>query len=206
VSTDRSVEVVREVDDLRQLALSFRRCRGVVSSCCSGPRQPRQRRVAAVERVGVFSCLTACTRGPLFRAGAPLTDVAYLCHNCGSVHEVESIRENLILNLRTAASYQLSKRRMMLDPRPRFLRLRMTWGLAQALWPRYAQHPRRAQGRRPVPRRAAPVSDRPVHCHVAIGGGDAGLVNSASAGASGRLATISVATNPASRQDHDQAG
>jgi hypothetical protein len=27
--------------------------------------------VAAVERAGVFSCLTACTRGPLFRAGAP---------------------------------------------------------------------------------------------------------------------------------------
>jgi hypothetical protein len=37
-----------------------------------------------------------------------MTDVAYLCHNCGSLHEVESIRENLILNLRAAASYQLS--------------------------------------------------------------------------------------------------
>jgi hypothetical protein len=28
-----------------------------------------------------------------------MTDVAYLCHNCGSVHEVESVRENLILDL-----------------------------------------------------------------------------------------------------------
>ncbi len=135
-----------------------------------------------------------------------MTDVAYLCHNCGSVHEVESIRENLILNLRTAASYQLSKQRGMLDARPRFLRLRMTWGLAQALWPKYSQHPRRARARRPVPGQPAPVSDRPVRCHIAIGGGDARLGDSASAGASGRLATISVATNPASSQDHDQAG
>jgi hypothetical protein len=36
-------------------------------------------------------------------------DVAYLCHNCGSLHEVESIRENLILDLRTAASCELSE-------------------------------------------------------------------------------------------------
>jgi hypothetical protein len=135
-----------------------------------------------------------------------MTDVAYLCHNCGSVHEVESIRQNLILNLRTAASYQLSKQRGMPDPRPRFLRLRMTWGLAQALWPKYSQHPRRALARRPVPGRAAPVPDRPVPCRVAIGDGDAGLGNSASASTSGRLATISVASHPASRQDHDQAG
>ena len=27
--------------------------------------------------------------------GSPMTDVAYLCHNCGSVHEMESVRENL---------------------------------------------------------------------------------------------------------------
>jgi hypothetical protein len=71
-----------------------------------------------------------------------MTDVAYLCHNCGSVHEVESIRENLMLDLRTAASYELSGHRGMLDPRVRFLRWRMTWSLAQALWPDYGHHSR----------------------------------------------------------------
>jgi hypothetical protein len=64
-----------------------------------------------------------------------MTDVAYLCHNCGSVHELESIRENLILDLRTVGSYELSRLRGRLDPRARFLRWRMSWGLAQALWP-----------------------------------------------------------------------
>jgi hypothetical protein len=82
-----------------------------------------------------------------------MTDVAYLCHNCGSVHEVESIRENLILDLRTAASYELSGQRGTLDPRARFLlRWRMAWGLAQALWPGYSHHPRLAWGRRLVRR------------------------------------------------------
>jgi hypothetical protein len=66
-----------------------------------------------------------------------MTDVAYLCHNCGSVHEVESIRENLMLDLRTAASYELSANRGILGRRARFLRWRMTWGLARALWPDY---------------------------------------------------------------------
>jgi hypothetical protein len=79
-----------------------------------------------------------------------MTDVAYLCHNCGSVHEVESIRQNLILDLRAAASYGLSGQRGMPDPRTRFLRWRMAWGLAQALWPGYSHHPRLAWGRRLV--------------------------------------------------------
>jgi hypothetical protein len=64
-----------------------------------------------------------------------MTDVAYLCSNCGSVHEVESIRHNLILDLRTAASYELSGHRRMLHPSTRFLRWRVTRGLARALWP-----------------------------------------------------------------------
>lgn len=72
-----------------------------------------------------------------------MTDVAYLCHNCGSVHEVESIRENLILDLHPAASYELSGRRGKPGPHDRLLRWRMTWGLARALWP----SPRLAQGR-----------------------------------------------------------
>jgi hypothetical protein len=75
-----------------------------------------------------------------------MTDVAYMCHNCGSVHEVESIRANLLLDLRTAASYELSVQRGMLDPRARFLRWRMTWGMARALWPGYPHHPRTVPG------------------------------------------------------------
>jgi hypothetical protein len=85
-----------------------------------------------------------------------MTDVAYLCNNCGSVHEVESIRENLILDLRTAASYELSGHRGMRDTRTRFLRWRMTRGLAQALWPRYSPHPWLAWGPRLV-QPSAPV-------------------------------------------------
>lgn len=71
-----------------------------------------------------------------------MTDVACPCHNCGSVHEVEWIRENLILDLRTAASYELSGQRGIRDPRARFLRWRMAWGLAWAVWPGYSHHPR----------------------------------------------------------------
>ena len=88
-----------------------------------------------------------------------MTDVAYRCHNCGHVHEVESIRANLLLDLRTAASYELSVRRGMLDPRARFLRWRMTWGMAQALWPGYPHHPPLPWGRRLVQR---PVGQRPA--------------------------------------------
>jgi hypothetical protein len=44
-----------------------------------------------------------------------MTDNAYLCHKCGSVHEAESIRENLILDLRATASYDLSGHRGIPD-------------------------------------------------------------------------------------------
>ena len=71
-----------------------------------------------------------------------MTDVAYLCHNCGSVHEVESIRQSLILDLRSAASYELSGHRGMLDPATRLLRWRMARGLATALWPGSPHYPR----------------------------------------------------------------
>jgi hypothetical protein len=71
-----------------------------------------------------------------------MTDVAYLCHNCGSVHEVESIRENLILDLRPAASYEPSGYRGVLDPGKRFLRWRMARRLASVLWPSSLHHPR----------------------------------------------------------------
>ena len=120
-----------------------------------------------------------------------MTDVAYLCHNCGSVHEVESIRENLILDLRTAASYQLSGQRGMPDPGARFLlRWRIAWGLAHALWPRYSRHARLAWARRLVQRPPAPVSDHPGR--AAAGGSDARAGNPALAGTHGRLASISV--------------
>ena len=102
-----------------------------------------------------------------------MTDVAYLCHNCGSMHEVESVRENFILDLCTAGSDELSGQRGMLDPRTRFLRQYMSRVLARALWPRYSHHPRLAWGRRRVQGPPAPVSDRPVPCQAATGGGDA---------------------------------
>jgi hypothetical protein len=121
-----------------------------------------------------------------------MTDVAYLCHNCGSVHEVESIRENLILDLRAAGSYGLSGQRGMVDPRPRFLRWRMTWGLAQALWPGDSHHPRLAWARRLLHGPPAPVSDRAVPCRAATGGSDARAGNPALAATHRRRASISV--------------
>ena len=101
-----------------------------------------------------------------------MTDVAYLCHNCGSLHEVESIRENLILDLRTAASYESGQRDIPGHHR-RLLRWRMTWGLARALWPEYPRRPWLARGRRLVQGPQEPVSDRPVPCRAATGGSDA---------------------------------
>jgi hypothetical protein len=67
-----------------------------------------------------------------------MTDIAYRCHDCGSVHEVASIRENL-LDLRAVASYELSGRRGMIDARERFRRWRMTQGIIRALWPGYPE-------------------------------------------------------------------
>jgi hypothetical protein len=64
-----------------------------------------------------------------------MTDVAYLGDNCDSLPEVESVRENLILDLCTAGSYELSGQPGMLDPRARFLRRRIFRGLAWALGP-----------------------------------------------------------------------
>ena len=102
-----------------------------------------------------------------------MTDVAYLCHNCGSVHEVESIRENLILDLRAAASYELSGNPGMLHPFTRFRRWRMARGLALALWPEFSHHPRLSWGRRLVLGPTAPASDRPVRYRAATSDSDA---------------------------------
>jgi hypothetical protein len=112
-----------------------------------------------------------------------MTDVAYLCHNCGSVHEVESIRENLVLDLRTAASYEVSGLRGMLNPRARFLQRRMARGLARALWPGYSDHPPLVRSLRLV--RGQFAADRPVTCRAAAGGTDAGAVCPARAGTRG---------------------
>jgi hypothetical protein len=129
-----------------------------------------------------------------------MTDVAYQCHNCGSVHEVESIRRNLILDLRAAASYEPSGQRRILNPRARFLRWRMTRGLAQALWPGHSHDPRLAWGRRLAPRPTAQLSDRIVPCRAAPGGGDARAGNQASASTGGRLAGITVGGSTAPRE------
>jgi hypothetical protein len=133
-----------------------------------------------------------------------MTDIAYLCHNCGSVHEVESIRENLILDLRTAASYEPSGHRGMLGPRARFLRWRMTWGLTQALWPGYSHHPQLALGSRRVQGKPAPVSDRPVPWRAASGASDAHAANPRLAGTRDQLACQRRHLRPLPRQDHDQ--
>jgi hypothetical protein len=65
-----------------------------------------------------------------------MTDIAYRCHHCGSVHEVEAIRENLFLNQRPIASFT--------HPQPGgrqyrhiVLRWRIAQDIARALWPRY---------------------------------------------------------------------
>jgi len=127
-----------------------------------------------------------------------MTDVAYLCHCCGSVHEVESIRQNLILDLRTAASFELSGRYRSLSPRARFMRWRVTRGLAQALWPGYSHHPRLALGRRLAPAAPAPLCDRSGPYRVATGGSDAQAGNPAAASTGGGLAAIGVDSSASS--------
>jgi hypothetical protein len=133
-----------------------------------------------------------------------MTDVAYLCHNCGSVHELESIRENLMLDLRTAASYELSGHRGRLDPRARFLRWRMTWGLAQALWPDW-HHSRLARGRELAQGPPAPVSDRGVPCRAAASDSDTRAGSPALAGTHGGLGRYRPRhLHQLPRHDHDQ--
>jgi hypothetical protein len=126
-----------------------------------------------------------------------MTDVAYLCHNCGSVHEVEAIRQNLILDLRAAASYELSGQHRILNPGTRLLRWRMARGLAQALWPGPSRHPHLAWGHRLAPGVPAAQTDHPVLCPRATGGSDARGGNAASASTRGRLA-VSASTAPSS--------
>jgi hypothetical protein len=65
-----------------------------------------------------------------------MADISYRCHHCGSIHEVESIRENLYLNQRSIDSYAPPGRRHLGDSRgmPRWLLARR---IAVALWPRY---------------------------------------------------------------------
>jgi hypothetical protein len=151
----------------------FGRSRGVTLRRCSGPRQPQARQLANCgRRSGVFLPDRLRTRS-IHPGGSPMTDVAYLCDNCGSVHDVEPARENLVLDLCTAGSYELSGQSGMPDPRARFLRRRMFGGLAWALWPGHWHHPCPARGRRRVQGPPAPVSDRPVPCRAAAGGNDA---------------------------------
>jgi len=73
-----------------------------------------------------------------------MTDIAYQCHHCGSVHEAESIRQNLYLNQRPIASYEASGRGSMTESREFVLRWRITKHMARALWPRYPHNSLRA--------------------------------------------------------------
>lgn len=72
-----------------------------------------------------------------------MADISYRCHHCGSVHEVESIRENLYLDQRSVASYAFPWWRHLGDGGS-IVRWRLARDIAQALWPRY---PRGAQQR-----------------------------------------------------------
>ena len=65
-----------------------------------------------------------------------MADISYRCHHCGSIHEVESIRENLYLNQRSIDSYVLPRRRRLGDSRG-LLRWLLARQIAGALWPRY---------------------------------------------------------------------
>ena len=65
-----------------------------------------------------------------------MADISYRCHHCGSIHEVESIRENLYLNQRSIDSYVLPRRRRLGDSRG-LLRWLLGRRIAGALWPRY---------------------------------------------------------------------
>jgi len=58
-----------------------------------------------------------------------MTDIAYRCHNCGSVHEAESIRQNLVLDRQALASYEdLGRVRRVLARR------RAVQRITRALW------------------------------------------------------------------------
>lgn len=67
-----------------------------------------------------------------------MADISYRCHNCGSVHEVEAIRENLYLDQRSIASYAVGR----LQTYSAIPRLLLARRLATALWP---PHPRGAR-------------------------------------------------------------
>lgn len=74
-----------------------------------------------------------------------MTDIAYRCHHCGSMHEVEAIRENLYLNQRPIASLSGPRRGGQGSRGRLVVRWRMAQGIARALWPRYAPELERAK-------------------------------------------------------------
>jgi hypothetical protein len=65
-----------------------------------------------------------------------MADISYRCHHCGSIHEVESIRENLYVNQRPVASYAVPRGRRLGDSRG-MARWLLGHRIAVALWPRY---------------------------------------------------------------------
>ena len=65
-----------------------------------------------------------------------MVDMSYRCHHCGSVHEVESIRENLYVDRQPVGSYAGVIRHPLRDYRA-MARWRLARGIAAALWPRY---------------------------------------------------------------------
>jgi hypothetical protein len=72
-----------------------------------------------------------------------MADISYQCHHCGSVHEAESIRQNLHLNQRSIASYALPWLSGVGDGGG-VARWRISRGIARGLWPRYPRRVRQA--------------------------------------------------------------
>ena len=64
-----------------------------------------------------------------------VNDIYYRCHNCGSVHEIEAIRQNLFYNGRPAGDIRAARRGGL--PRPcGWPRRGITRALMRALWSR----------------------------------------------------------------------
>src|SRR5579862_9466806 len=90
---DIQLRLAADEQDDRYVGFPYLRAwpRRSVRGAAPDPGSHRSHKPRLSEGPGVFLCLTACTRRP-FSGGSPMTDVAYLCHNCGTVHEVETIR------------------------------------------------------------------------------------------------------------------
>lgn len=85
-------------------------------------------------RAGFFLPDPPARTRAIFSGGSPMTDIAYLRHQRGSVHDVESIQESLILDARGCQLRTVPAPWHQRSPQ-RFVRWRTTRGFVQVLWP-----------------------------------------------------------------------